>query len=76
MLRYFRCTKCGWTTCWPPVRALPPDLVCGAVVEYVPAEDPTVGNEGAEQSLGMKPLGCGGQLKEISQQEALERYQR
>ena len=75
MLRYLRCAKCGWTTYAPPGK-FRDNLVCGAVVEYVPADDPTVGNEGIEQSLGMMPLGCGGELKEITQQEALERFQK
>jgi hypothetical protein len=46
-------------------------MKCGAVIQYIVADDPTVGQEGPIQSLGMKPIGCGGKLVEISEEEAL-----
>ncbi len=46
-------------------------MMCGAVVAYVPAENPDAGNGGMIKSLGIKPLGCGGKMKEVSQEEAI-----
>jgi hypothetical protein len=48
------------------------EMVCGAVVEYVPADNPDAGAEDFIHCVGMKPLGCGGKMQEITQKEALE----
>jgi hypothetical protein len=47
-----------------------PEMKCGAVVQYIVADDPSVGQKGPIQSLGMKPIGCGGKMVEISEEEA------
>lgn len=70
MLKFLKCDKCERRTCVPKSLA-PKDMVCGAVVEYVIADDPTVGEKGPIKSLGMKPLGCGGKMIEISEEEAM-----
>ncbi len=70
MLMFFKCEKCNWTTCCPD-RLVKPEMKCGAVVQYIVADDPTVGQEGPIQSLGLKPLGCGGKIIEISEEEAM-----
>lgn len=46
-------------------------MKCGAVVEYVVADDPDAGQDGKIHSLGIKPLGCGGKIIEISEEEAM-----
>lgn len=70
MLKYFKCNKCDWRTACAS-RVVRPEMKCGAVIQYIVADDPTVGQEGPIQSLGMKPIGCGGKLVEISEEEAL-----
>jgi len=74
MLKFFKCKKCGWQTYCPAARARP-EMTCGAVVRYIAADDPTVGQDGPIQSLGIKPLGCGGKIMEITQEEAMS-YER
>jgi len=71
MLSFFRCVKCSWQS-YCPTEVAKEKMVCGAVVEYIPADDPTVGNEGPLKSMGLKPLGCGGSMKEITREEAFE----
>tara|TARA_Y100001963_G_C6737550_1_gene427150 strand:- start:231 stop:389 length:159 start_codon:yes stop_codon:yes gene_type:complete len=46
-------------------------LQCGAVVEYIPSEDSGSDNEDMIRSIGLKPLGCGGKMIEITQEEAM-----
>lgn len=74
MLKFFKCSKCDWKTYCRP-KQVRPEMKCGAVVQYIIADDPTVGQEGPIQSLGMKPLGCGGKMVEISEEEAMS-YER
>lgn len=69
MVRFFRCEKCGYQ--FIASDALTRDrFKCGAVVQYLPAE-----NEGKQEGpigcLGLKPIGCGGIVKEINQEEAM-----
>ena len=70
MLKFFKCNKCNWCTACSS-KQMRPDMQCGAVVEYVVADDPDVGQDGPFQDLGMKPLGCGGNMIEITQEEAM-----
>lgn len=70
MLKFFKCDKCDWTTFCKDSQARP-DMKCGAVVEYVVADDPDAGQDGKIHSLGIKPLGCGGKIIEISEEEAM-----
>ncbi|TFH25820.1 hypothetical protein E4G67_00420 [Candidatus Bathyarchaeota archaeon] len=70
MLKFFRCEKCDWQFFCSEKKAKP-EMMCGAVVAYVPAENPDAGNGGMIKSLGIKPLGCGGKMKEVSQEEAI-----
>lgn len=68
MVKFFRCESCGFQ--FVSGGKDRPNMKCGAVVNYVFAEDADVGNEGPFKSEGMKPLGCGGKIVEISQEEA------
>lgn len=70
MLKFFKCDKCGWTTFCPSYKVRS-DMTCGAVVQYLVADDPEVGENGPIKSLGMKPIGCGGKISEITQEEAM-----
>jgi hypothetical protein len=45
---------------------------CGAVADYVVADNPDVGNDGIIKSAGIKPLGCGGKIVEVTQEEAMD----
>jgi hypothetical protein len=69
MLKFFKCAKCGSQFFCSEKKARQ-DMKCGAVVRYIAADDPDVGNDGIIKSLGIKPLGCGGKMKEITQEEA------
>lgn len=70
MLKFFRCNKCGWqTVCSEPMARIA--MKCGAVVQYIAADDPSIGERGPIQSIGLKPIGCGGELAEISEEEAM-----
>ena len=69
MLKYFRCTKCDCQFCCNAKKARP-EMKCGAVIAYVPADNPEAGNGGIIKSLGIKPLGCGGEMREVSREEA------
>jgi len=71
MLKFFRCVKCSWQT-GGPSEVMREKMVCGAVVEYVPADNPDAGAENFVHCMGMKPLGCGGEMREITQEEALK----
>ncbi len=70
MLKFFKCEKCEWLT-YCRAYQVRLEMKCGAVAEYVAADDPSVGQDGKIQSLGIKPLGCGGKMIEISQEEAM-----
>lgn len=70
MLKFFRCTKCEWQFFCTASQARP-EMKCGAVVQYLAADDPDVGNDGIIKSLGLKPIGCGGKMKEVTQEEAM-----
>lgn len=67
MLKYFRCNKCGWQ-CIGGMYT--PSMMCGAVVQYLVAEN-EIEEDGPFKSLGLKPIGCGGEIKEISLEEAM-----
>ncbi len=70
MLKFFRCLKCGWQ-CFCSVDRAKSNLQCGAVVEYIPSEDSDSDSEDMIRSTGLKPLGCGGKMVEITQEEAM-----
>ena len=70
MIKFFKCKKCDWLT-YCSSKQVRPHMKCGAVIAYIPADDPAVGQDGVFQSLGMKPLGCGGEMMEITQEEAM-----
>jgi len=70
MLKFFKCDKCGWSTCCPE-RMSRPSMQCGAVAQYLIADDASVGQDGRIQSAGIKPIGCGGNILEISEEEAM-----
>lgn len=70
MLKFFKCGKCGWQF-FCRSHQVRPEMKCGAVVQYLPAENPEAGNDGPIKSLGLKPIGCGGKMEEISQEEAM-----
>lgn len=76
MAKFFRCTNedCGYQFVAPDhmVRA---NFKCGAVAEYVAADNPEASDGSIIPCLGIKPLGCGGEIKEISQKEAMEHYE-
>lgn len=69
-MKFFQCNKCGNVfTC--SIHQARPEMMCGTVVQYLPAENPEVGNKGPIKSLGLKPIGCGGKMEEITQEEAM-----
>lgn len=70
MLKFFKCEKCGWQT-YCAAKFARPEMMCGAVVQYIAADNPDAGQEGPIKSLGLKPIGCGGKLVEITQEEAM-----
>jgi len=70
MLKFFKCNKCDWRT-YCTVKQERPDMKCGAVVQYIVADNPETGQDGPIRSLGMKPIGCGGKLVKITQEEAM-----
>lgn len=69
MKKFFRCTKCGHQ--FIASSRMARNFRCGAVIDYVPADDPNVGNNGILDSIGIKPLGCGGKITEVSAEEAM-----
>lgn len=76
MLKYFRCNKCGWQS-YGPSDGPKLEMKCGAVVQYLVAEDFEVSlGEDPVRSLGLKPIGCGGKIKEISLEEAMSHVRR
>lgn len=71
MVKFFRCEKCNFQFVASETRALDNEFKCGAVIDYITAEDPEVGQHEIVRSLGLKPIGCGGVVHEITQEEAL-----
>lgn len=70
MVKFYGCKKCGYQ--FVGQVDLPRTFKCGAIAEYVHAEDSSVGNDGIFQAVGIKPLGCGGEIKELTQEEAMK----
>lgn len=68
--RFYRCSKCEHQFMTSQVMGRD-NLKCGAVVEYIVADNPE--EDGGEKipSMGIKPLGCGGKIEEISREEAM-----
>lgn len=70
MLKFFKCTKCNHQFFCRADRARP-EMKCGAVLQYLFAENPEASDDKIIESLGIKPIGCGGTMKEITQEEAM-----
>ena len=65
MTKFFRCGKCGYQFVAGSGMSRN-NFTCGAVVEYVEADDPEVGGDKFLPSAGIKPLGCGGKIEEVT----------
>ncbi len=74
-MKVYRCEKCSYQFCAGDSKSRD-EFKCGAIVDYIAADDPTVGGDGIIQSAGMKPLGCGGKIVEITLEEAMADVQR
>lgn len=70
MVKFFKCEKCN-SQCYLPASKVRPEMKCGAVRQYLFADNPEAGQDGKIESLGIKPIGCGGNMKEITQEEAM-----
>ncbi len=70
MVRFYRCAKCGhqFMTSQSMARN---DFKCGAIVEYISADNPEATGGDFLPSIGIKPLGCGGKISEVSTEEAM-----
>lgn len=69
-MKIFRCQKCGYQ--FIASSAMIRDFKCGAVIDYVEAEVAIQEDNPFFTSVGMKPVGCGGTISEISEEEALK----
>ena len=69
-MKFFRCEKCT-VQFVTSEEVVVEQMICGAVTNYIFADDPDVGNDGIIKSIGIKPLGCGGKIKEITLEEAM-----
>jgi len=69
MVKFFKCEKCSFQFVGRGKEK--PNMQCGAIIDYIIADDSDVGNRGPIRSEGIKPLGCGGRILEISQEEAM-----
>lgn len=72
MIKFFRCEKCNFQFFAKESRVTSDTFRCGAVVEYLMADDSNVGEDGPISSHGIKPLGCGGRVNEITKEEAMK----
>jgi len=69
MVKFFKCEKCQWHTCCSS-KHVKDEMKCGAVVQYLTADNPEAGENELIKSIGLKPIGCGGKLVEITEEEA------
>ena len=69
MVKFFKCEKCNYR--FVSSGRDKPNMQCGAIIDWLVADNPDVGNDGFFQSEGLKPLGCGGKIAEITQEEAM-----
>lgn len=70
MVKFFRCERCGHQFVSADVTCRD-EFKCGAIVEFVEADDPDVNDDNIIRSAGIKPVGCGGKITEVSQEEAM-----
>jgi hypothetical protein len=66
----YRCEKCGNQSGGAELDISM--MRCGAVVEYVEADNPDANDDKFVSSLGIKPIGCGGIFKKITLEEAMD----
>lgn len=74
MVKYYRCKSCGYQFVMGTKSTNKP-LTCGAVVSVVFADNPEASNDCID-SMGIKPLGCGGEIEEISFERAMSYVRR